>query len=557
MVLTYLKFVSLLLVGGVLGYLIAEPSQLHIDEPFVIEKEASNCASEYIFNDLGANKEKSTPSVAELLKMPTRFDRNLNAHLLVATASEHSLNRLISDVIAEKEDVASLDILLVFFSRYVQLNPHNAVIFLTDNFSSSHSHFGLLLKEVFYEWARLDSGAAFASLQGLEGLEISEEVIEYLAVKGEFSGMPELARMINGLSEVSRYKIQLELVQQKGPALVFEELISLQNRDRTHEIAIYEAVHQWAKKAPKEALSRIMRLENSSKRRVFVYEVLRAWASVDPEAALLAALEGGDEADNRQRVVLSEAGMRKGLEAVELVERYSDRLGDRAMSSVIAGWAQSDPREAARYVETNGLVTNDDIVKYALQSYGREYPREAYEWGLRVGVTSKGMKSIVRMVASNNPLEAEQLMLELPIGQDRDQFLVSIASRKVDSNPRSALAWLEKYKGERSYKKAFSSVVRQWGYSEPARAAEELLKINDDKLHRDIAPNLVQRWYEKDPSGVADWVYLSTEGVLRDQALGALALASVKDDIDKSQEFLDSMRDLNARALIEAKIKTR
>jgi len=555
MTLQFYKITFALIFGGAIGYFTAPADDPQFASPIFSKKSVSDYVPEYTIDSLSVNQVNSIPSLAELVKIPSVFERNLNAHLLVVAVSEKNLKQLIRDVIVEKDNIASLEISQVFLNRYVELNPYNAVLFLIDNLPSTHHHFDILLKNVFYEWFRFDSGAALASLQELESTVIREMIVEYLAIRGEFVNIPELNQMISGLSDASRYNIALQSVQNKDPAQAFEELLTLPNKGQSRDVTMYVAIQRWARIAPEEALSRVLRIEKSMQQDGLVAGVVHAWASIDPEAALLAMFAAGNEIKNGSTMVLSEAGRSNGLEAVELVEKYSDRLGDRAMNNVLTGWAMSDPRAAAAYVEVSGLATNDDIIRFALHSYGREYPREAYEWGVRIGVTAKGMKGIVGAVAGNNPLEAEQIMLELPSGIDRDQFLVSIASGKANSSPESAVTWLEQYRGERSYGRAVSSVVKRWGYREPARAAEELLKIGDDKLHKEVAPYLVKRWYTKDPLAVVDWVYLSTEGELRDHALGALALASASDDKDQSQEFVKSIIDPKTRTLIETKIK--
>ena len=231
------------------------------------------------------------------------------------------------------------------------------------------------------------------------------------------------------------------LMLEKNPAPALKFLARVSPPELQEDLQA-RLLHDWAEKAPHEALDAVLGMGSGPYARslAIVYET---WADQDVTAAV-ASLDGLPSEHVRQCAGMAIAG-------------ESIRTDPNQALQLVVGLPQSPER--------------DSLLVRASAEWANHAPDEAVAW--TQGIEDKDLRmtitaGIATTMGETDPNAAAELALKtLQSGKLLDDTVVAILQRWAQTDPQAAAAWLEKFPEGQLREDAMSSFVKIWSAKDP------------------------------------------------------------------------------------------
>jgi hypothetical protein len=280
-----------------------------------------------------------------------------------------------------------------------------------------------------------------------------------------------------------------------------------------------DAIVATAETSPAQALEQAVALDDRRARLLAVQRVAQLWAAFDPRAALA----GVADIDDTQAKAAFE-------------------------NSVLAEWVRTDPEASLAYVNALDGTAQQRLLRIVMPQIAQTDPERLLEITDRLsGITSRFARlQALQQLAQRDPAAALAELARLPPGQERQQFLQTVAGAYGAAQPDDALAWArslqppqpgvlsavlggiaqtdvdrafelalnETSPGERQ--RAVQMIVMRGasaGSENVARMAERVLALSDSSIRQSALQMLTSYWANNAPREAIEWLLVNSERV--------------------------------------------
>ncbi|MGN6386574.1 MAG: hypothetical protein ACTHMT_10070, partial [Verrucomicrobiota bacterium] len=201
-----------------------------------------------------------------------------------------------------------------------------------------------------------------------------------------------------------------------------------------------------ARKAPREALDLAGTLEEGEGRNRLTLFALKQWAGTDSGSAIEWADKLEQSPLRNQAFADIAVGMSEkdpitaGKLAIEKLEPGEDQ--GRAVVCIVQRWAQTDPNQAAHWVE--------------------QFPKGELQ--------NAALENLVQQWAENNPAQTADWLNGLADGNYRDHAIAIFSEKLVGTNPEVAANWAGSIVDPRRRQSELERVLERWREIDPHAA---------------------------------------------------------------------------------------
>jgi hypothetical protein len=201
-----------------------------------------------------------------------------------------------------------------------------------------------------------------------------------------------------------------------------------------------------ARKAPKEALELAGTLEEGEGRNRLTLFALKQWAGTDSASAIEWADKLEQSPLRNQAFADIAVGMSEkdpiaaGKLAIEKLEPGEEQ--GRAVVSIVQRWAQTDPSQAAHWVE--------------------QFPKGELQ--------NAALENLVQQWAENNPAQTADWLNGLADGNYRDHAIAIFSEKLAGTNPEAAANWAGSIVDPRHRQSELARVMERWREIDPQAA---------------------------------------------------------------------------------------
>ena len=450
--------------------------------------------------------------LAEIQKLPSRFDRIAAMYDLLRSADVRAVEDLLEEADALPSDGGSLR--SVTYSRYVQLAPRAAV---TRLLAEGVDH-RVELMHALAVWASDDFDAALGFVDTLEP-RLRSQTAMYIISQGE------------GLSDsrkekiAQRFSVEPYLGQMRAsaeartdPASAWRDALSMEEGE-TRTRALWGIAYTWFDEDPAAALSALDSLAERDTRNSWQQTLLRRWVGTDREAAWDWALGQPRSAKRATLLVQVAAAVAEDSpsEMLEIAETLDPEERRSIAQRVLGVWARTDPRAALSALEEMADPQLTQAVQNSLiNSWTQSDPRSAFEW-----------------------------VLTQPPSSGQSSLLATTLGAYATSDPERALALASNLDGgHRS--RAIETVIRQWAREDPLAAAA-WLDSSPDKTPAAVAA-VVGGYTKLDPEAAFDWLMDQSTGAQR-QSASMIVRAIAAKSPEAARRLIDRIGDRETRQI--------
>ncbi len=196
--------------------------------------------------------------------------------------------------------------------------------------------------------------------------------------------------------------------------------------------------------------------------------------------------------------------------ADEFQELYHYGNTGTEMELLFQAWAKADPTAALDYIDENpDMRRNRGEV---LETWAANDAAGAEKWALDRhdgDGANPYMASVIRGIAAYDLPNASRLTAEMPVSRERGQAIDAMAKALLMSGTEAALAFPD--------------------------------TIEDEHLKGSFVLMISQNLSRKDPQAAADWV-AAMDGTFQERAAGNIAGRLAGVDVDKAEEFVNSLQ---------------
>ncbi len=319
--------------------------------------------------------------------------------------------------------------------------------------------------------------------------------------------------------------------------------------------------------------------------------VARLYAKRDPEAALAWARSTG----LRENLV----GVLTGLATTD-AERAFDILktmssGDRyqvvqMIANDTGNDRGSDPGRIAEQLLGSDDPNISGMVSIVLSSWSNRSPSNAMAWVMSHSdrMPPVAFRQAAMYMAFNDSAQGEQILAQLP-SEARLAWIQGLAQGRVSADPRTAAAWVERFRHDPAYTGAAATVAQglaridppaagellagidnltaadaqslgaaayniggSWARTNPRAAADWARDLPNESWRSSGLGSIITIWAESDSSAAKSWTLRLPEGAVRDSALNSLVAATTKSEPDAALLRAFSSDETRQRALLRA-----
>lgn len=348
------------------------------------------------------------------------------------------------------------------------------------------------LSEPWMKWFKSDGDAAFAWALALPSEDMNRSLLNNMT--WQVGQDPELARSfasrllahpeVNG--QFGALRQLMPSWSQKNPAEALAWIKSIENTE--HRADLLGHMLDISSLSADDYLAAVRLLDSSAQRAERIGNYISTWAGHDPDAALAwlekqSGPEFAGAAERAQRIIIGQ--LARTDPAAALARWQTLPAGEERsalVSSIAVGWAQQDPAAAARWFEAQNTGPNRQNENWQTRSrlltcYSRTAPDDYVKW----------------------------------------------ASTLPDENSRMAAA---QALANSYYNHYETTMPNELPYS---RRAALIAAIEDENVRKNVLPNLLGNWLQRDYATARDW--LETHEVLSDEKTAELL---VKHDPDSA-----------------------
>ncbi len=221
----------------------------------------------------------------------------------------------------------------------------------------------------------------------------------------------------------------------------------------------------------------------------------------------------------------AETDPRSAMEAASSLKNFNER--HQAILSVLRGWAKDDPQGAAAWIEqlppgrlrteapgmiARALAEKDPEAAFALVKNSKQNRNSGYG----------AMYELFDTWAAKDPATAALRAQEIKGSQERQNAYQSIARRWAEKDVQAALTWAKNLPEGRDRSSAMSAVLGAWAATDPRAAAEQALTLPAGQARNQAISTLASQWAQNDLNSAVAWAQQLPDGQLKQQAMSSL-----------------------------------
>jgi len=218
-------------------------------------------------------------------------------------------------------------------------------------------------------------------------------------------------------------------------------------------------------------------------------------------------------------------------------------LGDDLSRRLVRRWAESNPQDAAAWV--NNLPSGNQR-EAALDNlaivWADSQLTNAISWGQSLtdeGERNRALTVVANEAVRTDPMATLQLAVGLPADSQRDDLIRRAAMEWASGNASNAVAWTEQIPDETLRAKVLAGDAVAWAEQDPQSAAILAVKeLPAGRLQEDTVVSIVQRWAQQQPEAAAAWVAQFPAGPMREAAIENLVVQWAQKDPAAAQQWL-------------------
>lgn len=332
------------------------------------------------------------------------------------------------------------------------------------------------------------------------------------------------------------------------------------------QLSRHQYVMDWADRNPKEALLGLLKDESIYESR-FLYEaVVSKWLEQEPEQFFATISSLGNDENQLQLIEIASGilGADFSDSGHLLIQQYVESAGGlkaAAMHAYYAAMAKSNPEQLKITLAglPAGPLRSDAMIELA-DRMAQDDPVAALEWYRSLDATednSSIFSALVGPLVSQNPFEAEQLLLDLSEQAPGSDAYFSLASGIVKSKAVNdfygAVQWADQHlTNDDAYHSVLGEVGEEWIRKDPIASLKDVANWEDPDM-RDafldqiaMSDELVTQITEDKAIEV---INLFPEGVYRRSAIENVVLSWFDSSPEKITSLIDMIDDPEVREM--------
>lgn len=342
------------------------------------------------------------------------------------------------------------------------------------------------------------------------------------------------------------------------PQLVIERILG-DGANRTNTNELYSAINALASSNPAKALEYADKDFSAQDGMQLKMMVLGTVARNDPRLALSWAREHDDTPDNRllMTTIMSLAMTDPELAAAEARTLPDQRTRDNVLASVVGGAAHKDPMAAVAYLsEIENPQARLNSIEQIAAAWATQDTADAAPWlqSLEGAEQAIALDRLGMHLAETNVDAAIALLDTVPDAKPmslKNRIAMKLAT---DRSFEDALAFIDRYEGDRDYPQLQASVFAVLVQKDPGRAIQMARSIENPQARDQIYVNVISQraasdprsalqwldkiqnpaqvssatqsvasnWFSRDPYAASEWLQSLPNGTRRDDAIGAI-----------------------------------
>ncbi len=270
------------------------------------------------------------------------------------------------------------------------------------------------------------------------------------------------------------------------------------------------------------------------------------WGRIDPGAALAAAVKLGRISFRQaavMRVVDSWAQGSDPLGAVAAVKAVPKTMvaGD-LLQSVFKSWAEVDSAAAwANLGKIDNAKTLRAVQGDIIATLAASNPVQALDLlrNLPIGQqTTQLYSAIFTAWGGQNPADALAMLKEFPVGNIRSQALASLFAGWAESDPLSAVKAAESFPPGVERSQALQASLDCLAAQNPPAAADYIAHLAPGASRTALVASLAEKWADSDPASALAWLEKNTLGADYDAAMGKVLGQLSKTDPQSAVDYI-------------------
>jgi hypothetical protein len=325
------------------------------------------------------------------------------------------------------------------------------------------------------------------------------------------------------------------------------------------------ALQQLAARDPMAAMRHLDRASLGPERQMLLQLVARAYGKRDAAAALAWARENRGDPMLVSAVIggVAESDPDRALDLALALTSPMERM--QAVQFAVMTGARDDAQTEAtvnRLLALDDPALRDNMASMAISMWAQRSPQTAMGWLLAHSQVAppSAFSQLGQQLALRDPQNALGFSAQVPESA-REPWANGVALGLAQSDPRGAIDWLGRFRGEQWYAGAagmvamtvaqrdgaaaaqlfdelkagpaavqpqlFSVIATNWANRDPAAAADWALQRGTEQERQMVVRNVAATWSNQDVDGARQWTLRLPQGATRDAALSAVLIASV------------------------------
>ncbi|MGI9258265.1 MAG: hypothetical protein ACR2QQ_05490 [Gammaproteobacteria bacterium] len=358
----------------------------------------------------------------------------------------------------------------------------------------------------------------WASFSPLQAAELGAVLLEELGVNGE-----NIDRVVAALPQLDPRRFRVEaLVRWAGtePDEALESALSIDDWQLRSD-AVERIAAAWADADLIGAIAEAERLGDDRTGRAFQTGLIRRMSEIDP-ATMVSYVNRLSLNNSRwTSVVVDQLRLMEPLEALGWAEKLEGRVGTSARRAALESWGQQDPLAAFAYAESMPLgEEQQQLLHTVATAFGRQDPEAAIAWAESLSQTPEDLlASVVAGIAE--------------VDLDR-AFDLAFSENEI--------APVGTFRFSRGRYSMLNAVVRN-AMAAPDREMSEIidrvLSLSNDNERNNVMRQLTDRWIRSDAEQAFDWI--TTEGNLPEEYYREVISSISREDPVFAARYVDTV----------------
>jgi len=365
-----------------------------------------------------------------------------------------------------------------------------------------------------------------------------------------------IAEILHSPGQTDRIQALINYYSGLTPAQLEAEAAKLEDLPMSERImASFLLFGKWAETDPTAAMAYTQKMGMTGN---FVRPtVLQAWASKNPEDAaayystnsrqfaMMGMMGGrgpGGGGGGGASTIATEWARQDPSAAFAWAGTLTGSEKGSAMSSVIGEIASSDPRKAAGMVASMDAASqgsaNDDIArKWGSQSFT---DAEAWVRSLPADQQASAMASAIAGLSKDNPQLASEKIAALPVGDDRNSAVSTLALNWSRQDPAAAAAWLLQQNDPAAASGAMREVMPNWVNQDPAAALAYVNTQQPGEVRDSAASAYIMSNSKTAPADLVALATTITDDNSRSRSLSVATMRWIQEDPTAAKDYVQS-----------------